>query len=65
MRRTGENSIELTQEELDSIQQFIDSSLDRQWDNHTNTFICTDSWEDGKRRMNPEMYDMAQQMLSL
>jgi hypothetical protein len=62
MQRIDDNTIALTQEELDNIREFIDRSLDRRWDDYTNTFICRDSWEDGKRRMDPEMYDMAQQM---
>lgn len=62
MHRIDDNTIALTQEELDNIRSFIDNSLDREWDRYTDTFICTDKWEDGKRRMNPEMYDMAEKM---
>ena len=65
MRRLSDSEIVLTQEELDNIREFIDRSLDRRWDDYTNTFICQDSWEDGKRRMDPEMYDMAQQMMGI
>lgn len=65
MRRLNDNEIVLTQEELDNIREFIDRSLDGRWDDYTNTFICQDSWEDGKRRMDPEMYDMAQQMMEI
>ena len=63
MHRIDDNTVALTQEELDNIREFINSSLDREWDRYTDNFICTDKWEDGKRRMNPEMYDMSQQML--
>ena len=62
MKRLDENTIALSQEELDSIREFIDRKLDRDWDHYTDHYICKDSWEDGKRRMDPEMYDMAQQM---
>lgn len=62
MRRISDTEIALTQEELDNIRWFIDNSLDREWDRYTDTYICSDSWEDGKRRMNPEMYAMAEQM---
>lgn len=62
MRRISDTEIALTQEELDNIRSFIDNSLDREWDRHTDIFICEDPWEAGKRRMNPEMYDMAEQM---
>ena len=63
MHRIDDNTVALTQEELDNIREFIDSSLDLEWDRYTDNFICTDTWEDGKRRMDPEMYDMSQQML--
>jgi hypothetical protein len=63
MHRIDDNTVALTQEELDNIREFIDSSLDHEWDRYTDIFICTDKWEDGKRSMNPEMYDMSQQML--
>lgn len=60
MRRLNDNEIILTNEELANIQYFITSSLDRAWDRHTDHYICTDKWEDGVRRMDPAMYDMAQ-----
>ena len=63
MKRNDDDTITLTQEELNDIREFIDNSLDHEWDRYTNNFICGDSWEDGKRSMNPTMYDMAQQML--
>lgn len=62
MKRISKNKIEITQEELSSIQAFIELALDRDWDRHTNTYICTCSWEEGKRKMDPEMYDLAAQM---
>lgn len=62
MQRIDENTIQITQEEMDNIQFFIDRSLDSSWDRYTDTYICSDSWEDGKRRMDPEMYDLAQAM---
>ena len=65
MKRIDDDTIALTQEELDNIREFISHSLDRAWDRYTDTFICHDSWEDGKRRMNPEMYDFAQEMLKV
>ena len=63
MRRLNENEIVVTQEELDNIREFIDRKLDSDWDHHTDHYICSESWEDGKRRMDPEMYDMAKQMV--
>lgn len=60
MKRQQDGTIALTQEEIDDLTSFITSSLHRAWDQHTNTFICENtSWEDGMRRMDPRMYDMA------
>lgn len=63
MKRIDENTIAFTQEELNNLHFFIDNTLESKWDHYTDNFICTDSWEEGKRRMNPEMYDMAQEMM--
>ena len=65
MKRIDEDTIAITQGELDDIREFIRSSLDRQWDRHTDTHICTDSWENGMRRMDPEMYDFMQQTITI
>jgi len=62
MKKIDNDTFQLTRQELADICNFIDSSLDRAWDDYTNTYICEDSWEDGKRRMNPEAYDLAQEM---
>lgn len=43
MERIDDNTIAITQEEADRIQQFIDCSLDREWDRYTDNFICDDS----------------------
>lgn len=63
MKRIDENTIALTQAELDEIREFIQNSLNREWDRYTDNVICTDKWEDGVKRMDPEMYEMSQQML--
>lgn len=65
MRRLNDNEIVLTQEELDDLRWFIDNSLYREWDQYTDSHICSDSIENGKRRMDPEMYDMAKRMGSI
>lgn len=62
MQRLPDGRIVITEQEASSIAEFIRSSLDREWDQHTNTFICTDKWEDGMRRMNPKMYDLSEQL---
>lgn len=64
MKRLNDNEIILTQVELDNIRDFIRSSLHSDWDQYTSNYICPGvSNEDGMRRMDPEMYDMAQQMV--
>lgn len=66
MKRLEDGTISLTQDEIDNIRTFIDSALDRDWDHHTDHYICENTtWEQGKRRMDPEMYDMAEQLGSL
>lgn len=62
MKKIDDNTLQFTRQELADIYNFIDSSLDRAWDAHTSNYICEDSWEDGKRRMNPQAYDLAQEM---
>ena len=62
MRRINDNTIEITQEELTTLECFIDNSLHNTWDRYTDYHICTKSWEEGKKSMNPELYTMAAQM---
>ena len=59
MKRTGDNTIELTEEELVNIFNFIRATLYCEWDQYTNNFITSKSKEEGMRSMNPEMYDFA------
>ena len=40
MKRTGENTIQITDHEMMQIYEFIHRSLDRDWDRHTDNFIC-------------------------
>ena len=55
--------INLTKEELQDIASFIDRSLDNDWDRYTDIYIVTGTtWEDGKKRMNPEMYALMQKI---
>ena len=63
MRRINDTEIVLTQQELDNIREFIRSELASQWNSYTETFIVRGtSDEDGMRRMDPGMYDMAKEM---
>ena len=59
MKRIDDDTIALTQSELNDIRDFIWYSLELKWDRYTDKFICSDTLEDGMRRMNPEMYDFA------
>ena len=63
MRRINHDEIVITQKELDDIRVFIRSALAHDWDGYTSNYICPGvAHEDGMRRMDPEMYDMAQEM---
>jgi hypothetical protein len=63
MKRLNDNEIILSNEELDSIREFIRSTLDSDWDQHTNRFYgCKETNEEGMRRMGPTMYDIANEM---
>ena len=62
MYRVDENTIQITQEELNTLEFFIDNALDKMWDHYTDNYICNCSWEEGKRKMNSILYDMMTQM---
>ena len=63
MKRIDENTISLTQQELDDIREFIRFTLNRTWDRHANNcYFGNDDLEEGMRRMDPEMYDLANKM---
>jgi hypothetical protein len=59
MKRIDDDTIALTMDELYDIREFIRSALAYEWDHYTNNVICHDTKEDGMRRMNPDMYDVA------
>lgn len=66
MQRLNDDVIILTQSEIDDIRDFIDSSLDRAWDQYTDNHLCPGvSWEDGKRRMNSDMYDFMKNLYNV
>ena len=62
MEKLPNGNIVLTPDEAQDIVDFIDQALDTDWDRYTDIYICNDSWEDGKRRMNPEMYKFKEQL---
>ena len=62
MEKLPNGNIVLTPDEAQDIVDFIDQSLDTDWDRYTDNFICKDSWEDGKRQMNPKMYKFKEQL---
>ena len=53
------DKFEVSKDELEDLIYFIRSSLETEWSHHTDTYICSDKYEDGVRRMNPYMYDLA------
>ena len=62
MEKLPNGCIVLTPEEAQDIVDFIDDSLDSAWDRYTDTYICNESWEDGKRQMDPKMYEFKEQL---
>ena len=65
MIKNDDGRITITSDEANQIHEFIRSTLDRQWDRYTDHYICSDEWEDGMRRMDPDMYDFATKLNSL
>lgn len=50
---------QLSVSEISEICDFIESSLESQWDRYTDVYIMSGyTLEEGMRRMNPRMYDM-------
>lgn len=47
----------ITREEARDLIEFIDDALYAAWDRYTDLYIVPGiDWEEGKRRMNPDMY---------
>jgi hypothetical protein len=65
MKRIDDDTIALTQQELDDIRFFIRETLYREWDYYTDHLITTRSNEEGMRSMNKEMYDFADQIAAI
>lgn len=66
MKKLEDGTFSITLEQMSDIENFIRNSLSGQWDNYTNFHICPNvTWEDGIRRMDPEMYDLAGEMLAV
>ncbi len=66
MKRNRNGHIQLTDAEAATMAEFIDNSLTRAWDRYTDNYICTGvSLEDGKLRMDPEMYDFMKELRKL
>jgi len=65
MKRIDEDTIALTQQELDDIREFIQQSLDHEWVRYTDNVIRKCSWAEGVRSMNPEMYDFSQRAATI
>lgn len=58
-------TIQITRDRARDIHFFIRFSLEREWDRYTDRYICEMSEEDGMRKMNPEMYDFAEELEKL
>jgi hypothetical protein len=65
MKRLNDDEIILSQAEADMISEFIWNSLYSAWDRYTDHYICSDKWEDGMKRMDPEAYDFREQLTSI
>lgn len=64
MRKLETGEIAITEQEADAIYDFIRYQLDRAWDRYTDHVIVEKtSWDDGMRRMDPKMYDFANELL--
>ena len=61
---SSSDAITIKSSQLQELLDFVDRSLERQWDHHTDHHICSDSWEDGKRRMDPTIYDLREELIS-
>ena len=65
MKRISDDEISLSQDEINDIYELIRDTLYREWDHYTDHFICSDPLEEGMRRMNPEMYEFANKLMSI
>lgn len=66
MKRINDNEISMTNAELDNIKDFIRGTLAREWDDYTSRFYgIKESHEQGMRKMDSEMYDIANEMTML
>jgi len=66
MKRIDDDTIALTQQELDEIRDFIRMTLDRDYDRHTSQYYGSKrTWEEGLRYMDPQMYDFAEQIAAI
>lgn len=63
MKNNMSDKIDIDRKELEDILQFIDSSLNREFERYTDNYICGGlSWEDGRRKMNPRIYDLREKL---
>lgn len=66
MERINDDTITLTSAEADMIAAFIFESLYRDWDRHTDHYICINvTLDDGMKRMDPQMYEFMQRLRAL
>lgn len=64
MKRIDDNTITLTNDEAVELYELLREFMYRDWDRYTDKFICTDSLEDGMKRLNPAAYEIANQLVT-
>lgn len=65
MKRIDEDTVAVTNDEIENLRSFIWNKLYNEWDQYTNNIICSDTTEGGMRRMDPEMYDFMNKLDSI
>ncbi len=64
MHKNEDGSLTISAETAETIMDFIERTLDRAWDHHTNHYYgYKETWDQGMRRMDPEMYDLRERMI--
>jgi hypothetical protein len=57
-----QDTITITKEQLDQLLSYSWSALEREWDAHTSKYICTDTCDEGMRRMDQKIYDLIKEL---
>ena len=65
MKRIDEDTVAVTNDEIENLRSFIWNKLYNEWDQYTNNIICSDTTEGAMHRMDPEMYDFMNKLDSI